>query len=153
MGGDTKHAWQIERITNGPQIPVQPWVHQRSLAHLRAQTCIRETEGSAFYPQGVMEAQLSVITMHGEMIREDFFEKLTICEYCGEQVIPNGGLRTVRYHDPTRPTTRLYARITHDFNINPCCPPRMQRRQHSHGGCCCPTGLRAYVEKGRGYPD
>ena len=121
------------------------------MAHLRAQTCVRETEVSAFYPQGVMEAQLSVITMHGEMIREDFIEKLTICEYCGEQVIPNGRIRTVQYLDPARATLRLYSRLTPDFNINACCPPSMQRREHSHGGCCCPTGAQAYVEQGRGH--
>ena len=38
----------------------------------------------------MIEVQLSVMTMHGEMITEDFIETYTLCEYCGEKVKPNG---------------------------------------------------------------
>ena len=44
------------------------------LAHLRATTHVSEVEASAYYPQGVMLAQLSVTTTHGEMIVEDFID-------------------------------------------------------------------------------
>ena len=121
------------------------------MAHLRATTCVSEMEASAYYPPGVMLAQLSVITIHGEMITEDFIDSLIICEYCGEEVKPNGRIRSVRTLDPLFQNT--HTRMIPDFNAYACCPPGMMRHEHSRGFCCCPTGLhRAYMEKGRGNP-
>ena len=121
------------------------------MAHLRATTCVSEMEASAYYPPGVMLAQLSVITIHGEMITEYFIDSLIICEYCGEEVKPNGRIRSVRTLDPLFQNT--HTRMIPDFNAYACCPPGMMRHEHSRGFCCCPTGLhRAYMEKGRGNP-
>ena len=65
----------------------------------------------------MIEVQLSVITMDGEMITEDFIETRTLCEYCGEEVKPNGKVRTVS--TPFAPDPRRRAkRTTPDFTRN-----------------------------------
>ena len=43
-----------------------------------------------------MNAQLSVISIHGGTITEDYLGRINICEFCGEEVIPNGNTRSVR---------------------------------------------------------
>ena len=82
---ETRHhtalADRTVRTNSGPQIPIPQWIQQRSLEFLQAKLCVRETENSAYLPLGVIEVQLSVITMDGEMITEDFIETRTLCEY------------------------------------------------------------------------
>ena len=126
------------------------------MAHLRVATFprAREMESSVHYPPGVMVAQLSVITIHGETISEDFIDSVTLCEYCGEEVKPNGKIRSVRTLDPLANDPHTATRMVPDFTPYTCCPTGMVRREHSQGFCCCPTGLyRAYMEKGRGNPN
>ena len=57
------------------------------VAHLRVATFARarETEASNHYPLGIMNAQLSVISIHGETITEDYIERINLCEYCVER--------------------------------------------------------------------
>ena len=107
----------------------------------------RENVQSVHYPLGVMNAQLFVISTYGE----DFVENVTLCDYCGAEVKPNGKTETVRTHEPgsSEPTTR----VVPAFTPYTCCPLGMVRYEHSRGYCCCPTGLyREYAEKGRGTP-
>ena len=54
---------------------------------------------------GVINAQLSVISIHGGTISEDFLGSINVCEYCGEEVLPNGNTKTVRILDPLGSTT------------------------------------------------
>ena len=72
----------IDRTTPGTQLPIQPWMQQKIMAHLRVATFARarEMESSIHYPLGVMNAQLSVISIHGETITEDHIESVTLCE-------------------------------------------------------------------------
>ena len=122
--------------------------------HIRTRT--RDVESSIHYPLGVMNAQLSVISIHGETITEDYIESVTLCEYCGEEVKPNGKTRSVRTLDPYSSNPYPGTRVVPDFTpyVYTCCPFGMVRYEHSQGFCCCPTGLyRAYVEKGRGNSD
>ena len=107
----------------------------------------RENVQSVHYPLGVMNAQLFVATTYGE----DFVENVTLCDYCGDEVIPNGHTETVRTHEPG--SAQLTTRVVPAFTPYTCCPPGMTRYQHSRGYCCCPTGLyRDFEERGRGTP-
>ena len=131
-------------------------MQQKIMAHLRVATYARarEMESSIHYPMGVMNAQLSVISIHSETITEDYIESVTLCEYCGEEVKPNGKTRSVRTLDPHSSEPHPTTRVVPDFTPYTCCPFGMVRYEHSQGFCCCPTGLyRAYVEKGRGNPN
>ena len=93
-------------------------------------------------------------SIHGETISEDFIDRVTLCEYCGEEVKPNGRIRSVRTLDPHSNDPYPATRMVPDFTPYTCCPVGMVRYEHSQGFCCCPTGLyRAYMEKGRGNPD
>ena len=126
------------------------------MAHLRIATFarVRETSTSIHLPMGVLNAQLSVTTIHGDTISEDFLERINVCEYCGEEVLHNGKTKTVRTLDPLASTTYPPTAKVPEFTPYMCCPPGHTRYTHAQGFCCCPTGLyRAYVEKGRGYPD
>ena len=92
--------------------------------------------------------------IHGDTISEDFLESIHVCEFCGEEVLPNGRTKTVRILDPLASTTYPPTMEVADFTPYTCCPTGHARYTHAQGFCCCPTGLyRAYVEKGRGHPD
>ena len=128
------------------------------MAHLQVSTFVRarETRTSLHYPLGVMNAQLSVISIHGGTIHvsEDYLGCINICEFCGEEVLPNGNTKTVRILDPLSSATYPPTAEVADFTPYTCCPTGHTRYTHAQGFCCCPTGLyRAYVEKGRGNPD
>ena len=62
-----------------------------------------------------MNAQLSVISIHGGTISEDYLERINLCEFCGDEVITNGNTRSVRTFDPQSrdPNPRLIKRISH----------------------------------------
>ena len=126
------------------------------MAHLRIATFtrVRETNKSTHLPIGVLNAQLSVVMINGGQISEDFLESIHVCEFCGEEVLPNGKTKTVRILDPFAGTTYPPTMEVADFTPYTCCPTGHTRFTHAQGFCCCPTGLyRAYVEKGRGHPN
>ena len=126
------------------------------MAHLRIAMFarVRETTKSIHLPPGVLNAQLSVTTIHGDTLSEDFLECINVCEFCGEEVLPNGNTKTVRILDPLSSATYPPTVEVAEFTPYACCPTGHTRYTHAQGFCCCPTGLyRAYVEKGRGNPD
>ena len=86
-----------------------------------------------------MNALLSVISIHGGTITEEFLGRINICEFCGEEVIPNGNTRTVRILDPltawrlpdTRPNPLLRWTISQLTRAAPQATPDISTRKDS----------------------
>ena len=119
------------------------WILQRTMAHLRIATFarVRETTSSIHLPMGVLNAQLSVTTIHGDTLSEDFLECINVCEFCGEEVLPNGNALTVRILDPLTSAMYPHTAEVPDFTPYTCCPTGHTRYTHAQGFYCCPTGL------------
>ena len=70
-------------------------------------------------------------------ITEDYLGRINICEFCGEEVIPNGNTRSVRALDPQSRDPNPPTLEVAEFTAYACCPPGHTRYIHSQGFCCC----------------